>query len=91
MDQEKTGDRYFVIKSYPCGCEISHKTNLYSLDESYGITYCPLHKAAPDMCEALKFTVRQIQELHSIKGDFGLTNAVLGLANQVLAEVAGEE
>ncbi len=42
------------------------------------------------MYEALKFAVRQIEELHRLKGDFGLTNAILGLAKQVLAEVEGK-
>ena len=44
---------------------------------------------APNMYEALKFTVRQIEELHKLKGDFGLTNAVLGIIALTLAKAEG--
>jgi hypothetical protein len=50
-----------------------------------------LISAAPDMYEALNFTIRQIKELHKLKGDFGLTNAILGLAKQTLAKAEGKE
>ena len=46
--------------------------------------------ATPDMYETLQFTVRQIEELHKLKGDFGLTNAILGLAKQTLAKADSE-
>ena len=34
-----------MAKVCPCGCAV---------DKHYGIHYCPKHKAAPDMYEALK-------------------------------------
>ncbi len=36
------------LQTFPCGCFIARE-----LDNSYSITYCPKHSAAPDMCEAL--------------------------------------
>ena len=52
--ETEIGSRYHVEQSFPCGCAIRHYTNLYSLDTSYGIHYCPKHKSAPDLYEALK-------------------------------------
>ena len=49
--------RHHIEQSFPCGCEIRHYTHLYSLDESYGITYCPLHKSAPELYEACKLAL----------------------------------
>ena len=49
-----------------------------------------LDAAAPDMYEALTFAARQIKELHKLKGEFGLTNAILGLAEQVIAKAEGK-
>ena len=39
-----------IEQKFPCGCHIDQMS-----DGSYGISYCPVHKAAPDMYEALKF------------------------------------
>jgi hypothetical protein len=41
-----------VEQTFPCGCHIDEM-----LDESYGITYCPIHASAPDMYEALRTTI----------------------------------
>ncbi len=33
-----------IEQNFPCGCHIDEM-----IDGSYGITYCPKHKVAPDM------------------------------------------
>lgn len=38
-----------VLQRFPCGCHINKMA-----DDSLGITYCDIHKSAPDMYEALK-------------------------------------
>ena len=39
---------YKIKQNFPCGCRIDEMAN-----GSLRITYCPKHKAAPDMYEAL--------------------------------------
>ena len=56
-----------ILVRYSCGCRVSCGR------AGYSITYCPKHKAAPDMYEALmkfpnhvtagNYTVEQIQQL----------------------------
>ena len=41
------------IKSGPCGCRSSH----------FGITYCPLHGAAPALLEACRDMLKAANEL----------------------------
>jgi hypothetical protein len=38
-----------IEQKFPCGCHIDEM-----IDNSYVITYCPLHQAAPEMLKALK-------------------------------------
>jgi hypothetical protein len=40
-----------IEQKFPCGCHIDEM-----IDNSYGITYCPLHQAAPELLETLKQT-----------------------------------
>jgi len=37
-----------VVREYECGCRITSDKNYPS------IKYCPKHKSAPDLCEALE-------------------------------------
>ena len=69
---EYTKGKYNYVKrieqSFPCGCHVDEM-----IDESYGITCCPKHKAAPDMYEALKIAeVRIHNEIrrHPEAGDY---------------------
>lgn len=48
------------IKTLDCGCEVIVATN-----GSVMLTYCPLHKSAPDLYEALK----QVHEIASFHND----------------------
>jgi len=55
---------HMILQRFPCGCTIEELA-----DGSHGINYCPKHKAAPDMYEALKEAKEWIAELqNSIKG-----------------------
>lgn len=49
---------YHTQQSFPCGCEVRHYR-----DESYRITYCPVHKTAPEMYEALKALRHTVDKL----------------------------
>jgi hypothetical protein len=47
-----------TIAIMDCGCEIIEREQIANLSPVYHtIDYCPKHKAAPAMYEALKFTV----------------------------------
>jgi hypothetical protein len=46
-----------VEQIFPCGCHIDEM-----IDESYGITYCSKHNAAPDMYEALKVIIERLDK-----------------------------
>lgn len=67
-------------KAFHCGCTIA------VLNSGEGvITYCPKHKAAPDMCEALKEIVSDLTDI----GDCRVTNHSFNLAQQALAKAEG--
>ena len=90
---ENTGDigtRDHVEQTFPCGCKIRHYTNLYCLDESYGITYCPLHKAAPKLLWALKVAQHQIEYLHSKFQVTASGNQTMAIIEQAIAEAEGK-
>jgi hypothetical protein len=89
-----TKDEWKSTLKYDCGCQILERISGKSISGTQIIAtmidYCPKHKAALELYETLKFAVRQIEELHKQKGEFGLTNAILGIAEQTLAKAEGE-
>ena len=87
---ENTGDigtRDHVEQTFPCGCKIRHYTNLYCLDESYGITYCPLHKAAPKLLLALK-EITELAPRDKLKLPYAIQ--VVEIADRAIAKVEGK-
>lgn len=62
-----------VEQKFPCGCHIDEM-----IDGSYLIVYCPKHKAAPDMYEAL-----EVIRKHGI-------GAAESLIDQALAKAEGK-
>ena len=69
-----------IIREYECGCSISSERNYPSID------YCPLHKVAPDMYEALKATRWAI-----VHRDIPMNyDQLLRGIEQALAEVEGK-
>lgn len=56
-----------IILEHDCGCQIrqlQHSASAYSCVEGYTINYCPKHKAAEDMYEALKDIIEQAEKSH---------------------------
>jgi len=42
-----------IVREYECGCKITSENNYPSIE------YCPKHKVAPDLYEALKKVVKR--------------------------------
>ena len=47
-----TKEEWTIASTAECGCIVKHQR--YPAYNSYRIEYCPKHKAAPDMYEALR-------------------------------------
>jgi hypothetical protein len=71
-----TKGEWQVAFQYDCGCLVKciHAHSNYPYD-SYRIEYCPKHKAAPEMYEALKILVPELKKRHYILSD-KITNAL---------------
>ncbi len=85
---------YKIKQNFPCGCRIDEMAN-----GSLGITYCPKHKAAPDMYEALRGILLVAQPCDGAKfefektyiGVFRIHGNRLEKALEVLAKAEGKE
>ncbi len=68
-----------TVREYECGCKIT-------TDKSYpSVEYCPLHKSASDLYEALKEVLNDANN-----GSFtSLAGSVQKLGEQALAKVEG--
>ena len=73
------------IKTLDCGCEVIVATN-----GSVMLTYCPLHKSAPDLYEALEAITSRLK-LRSV-GSFELPadGKAIKQAELALAKVEGK-
>ena len=56
-----------VLQRFPCGCTIEDLG-----DGSHAINYCPKHKAAPDMYEALRALVGWLEDDKKLIGNVAL-------------------
>jgi hypothetical protein len=56
------------LQYLPCSCRVMQ----YKDNKAYGIDYCPMHKAAPELSEALENCVHELK-LHTTKGDLAGT------------------
>lgn len=54
MTSKPFAERSIAVLKIPCGCKVWHVARY---DTEYKIEYCPVHKAAPALMEALK-TIR---------------------------------
>jgi len=64
-----------LLQKFPCGCGIRRYA-----DNSTGIDYCPKHKSAPNMYEALKAILK-----------YGLTNFTRRNAEQAALQAEGRD
>ena len=79
-----------TIREYKCGCRITSEKNYPSID------YCPLHKAAPEMYEALKRGLDALESAFQIIGSddsFFVKHSqeLLMFMKQTLAKVENKE
>ena len=51
-----------TVREYECGCRITSKKHFSSID------YCPLHKSAPDLYEALEKIITAEDEGFEVLG-----------------------
>jgi len=68
-----------------CGCQIVISGELHDAK----IRYCPRHKAAPSMYEALQQALLQINYLHGKFKETGSGNQVIARIQQALAKAEG--
>lgn len=73
MEFTKEEGKPIIIREYECGCKITSFKNYFSID------YCPLHKAAPRLYEAL-------EKIRSMTPE----TIIYNIANVALAEVEGK-
>ena len=79
-------------KKYPCGCAILYRDQQVEvIPESYWIEYCPTHKAAPELLEALQGCVNVIKKWVPKRILTRYSIIPLENAKQALAKAGGKE
>ncbi|KKN21714.1 hypothetical protein LCGC14_0922540 [marine sediment metagenome] len=71
-----------IIREYKCGCKITSTKNYPSIE------YCPKHKAAPDIYEALKEAENYFVSMKAHIPSHGNT---LGMVQKALAKAEEKE
>jgi hypothetical protein len=62
--------------TWSCGCKL----------DGYTLTYCPLHNAAEDMHEALKYIIRELDKAKIIKAN----SMFMEMPNKAIAKAEGK-
>jgi len=73
------------IKTLGCGCEVIVATN-----GSVTLSYCPLHRSAPKLYEALESAIKYLEAVTQVEeGNSQLFNDAISKGDKALADAKG--